>query len=214
MEPRRPVVLAISRQIGSGGAFIGQAVARRLGMKYIDREILQEAAAQLGGDEDTVEALEERPDTLWSRIARFVVAGAPDAPYVPPPPRINEGHVMAVERHIIKEIAEREAAVIVGRGAPHILAGLPNVVRLFVHAPEKFRIGEVQRAYGLSPDDAREMVRRSDRDRGRFVEGLTGHVWTDATMFDLAIDGSLVPVDVAAELASRVVEHRRSHPHP
>ncbi len=81
MEARKPVVLAISRQIGSGGVFIGQAVARRLGMKYIDREILQEACAQLGTkDEATVEALEERPDTFWSRIARFVVAGAPDAP--------------------------------------------------------------------------------------------------------------------------------------
>lgn len=210
MPARQPVVLAISRQIGSGGAFIGQAVARRLAMKYVDREILQQAAAELGiDDEATVEALEERPDTLWSRISRFVIAGAPDAPYVPPPPRVNEGQVMEVETRIIKEIAAREDAVIVGRGAAHVLAGRPNVVRLFVHAPEAYRIAQVRDAYGIGLDRASEMVRRSDRDRGRFVERLTGRPWNDATMFDVAIDGSLVSVAVGAEIAGTVVEERR-----
>lgn len=206
-----PVVLAIARQLGSGGAFIGQSVARRLGMKYVDREILQEACAQLGtADEAAVEAFEERPDTLWSRIARFVVAGAPDAPYVPPPPKINEGKVAEVEGRIIQEIAAREDAVIVGRGAAHILSGRPHVVRVFVHAPEPFRVAEAQRAYNLDLDDAREMVRRSDYDRARFVERLTGRSWIDATLFDLTVDKSLVSIELASEMVARAVAERRA----
>ena len=214
MRGDRPVVLAISRQIGSGGAFIGQAVARRLGMKYVDREILRDAATELEVDDEAmIEAFEERPDTLWSRIARFVACSAPDAPYVPPPPRIHEAQVMRVQTRIIKAIAERESAVIVGRGAPHILAGRPNVVRLFVHAPREYRLREVERAYNLTPEDARDLVKRSDRDRAKFVEAMTGRAWTDAGMFDLALDGSWLPIELAGEMVARVVEERRARLH-
>src|SRR4051794_25427540 len=122
MPDRAPVVVTISRQLASGGAYIGQLVARHLGLRYVDREILRAAASTLGAtDEKAVEALEEHAGGgLWAWVARAAAAGAPDAPFVPPPPpRFDEGDVLEAETQIIRDIAAHGGAVIVGRGAPH-----------------------------------------------------------------------------------------------
>jgi len=208
--PGQPIVLTISRQIASGGAYIGQTVARRLGLKYLDREILQRAAAALGcDDERSLEALEERAGGLWSAIARTMFIGVPDAPFTPPPPPdLSEGDVLEIETRIIREIASRESAVIVGRGAPHLLRDYDNVIRVFVHAPEPMRVAEVQRTYGLDESQARQMVHRSDRNRAGFVHALIGRSWTDACLYDLTVDTSIVRVDLAAELIATVVRER------
>jgi cytidylate kinase len=205
------VVLTISRQLASGGSVIGQAVSRRLGFKYLDREILQRAAAQLGVDDlRALEALEERTAGWWARIAGTVSAGAPEIGYVPPPPlAVHPGQLFEVERRIIREIADRGDAVIVGRGAPHVLHDRADVIRVFVHAPEARRIAEAARVYGLGTASARELVQRSDRQRARFVQGLIGRSWTDACLYDLTVDTSVVPVDLAADWVVRLMLARR-----
>jgi cytidylate kinase len=205
-----PTVLAISRQIASGGAYIGQAVARSLGMRYFDREILQRAAAALECDEEALSAYEEKAASFWSTIGRGLFAGAPDAPFVPPPPPgIQEGEVLEAERRVIVDLASRERCVIVGRGAPHLIArDHPGVIRLYVHASDAFRLDEARRAYALNEADARELIRASDRRRAQFVQALVGRPWSDACLFDLTVDTSTIGLDRAAELVTTVVAAR------
>ncbi len=204
-----PVVLTISRQLASGGAYIGQAVARKFGLKYVDRELLHRAAEILGVQEQDVENVEEQITGFWSQLARGVFVGPPDAPFVAPPrPDVHEDEVFEVETRLIREIAARDDAVIVGRGAPHVLRDHPGVIRVFVHAPEAWRVPEVQRAYGLDEAAARGLIRDSDRRRARFVQSLIGRSWTDACLYDITVDTSIVGIDVAAEFIGRVVEAR------
>lgn len=159
------MVVTISRQLASGGAYIGQRLAQRLGYRYVDREILTQAAAALGlDDERPLEHLEEQAPGWWDRIARVIGVGPPDAPFVPPPPPVNEGIVLEAETQIIRAIADREDAVIVGRGAPLILQGRDRVFRVFIHAPKDFRTAEVERVYKLDVAAARAMVERSVSD--------------------------------------------------
>ncbi len=206
---RETVVLTISRQLGSGGSYIGQVIARELRLKYVDRDILRQAAELLGvEDESELEALEERRPGWWARIGHLMPMGAPDAPFVPPPPSVHEGHVYDTESRIIREIAAREDAVIVGRGAPHILREHRGVIRLFVHAPEAFRVARVQEAYAIDETAAREMVQGADRQRAAFVTALVGRPWTDARLYDMTFDTSVVPMGLAAELVGRVVRQR------
>ena len=174
----------------------------RLGFRYVDREILKEAAALLGlEDESRAEPLDEQATGLWRRIARAVAVGPPDAPFVPPPPpTFDAGDLLDAQVRIIQEIAARESAVIVGRGAPHVLHGRDHIVRVFVHAPKDRRIAEVERTYRIDAAAAREMVERSDRDRARFVQSLTKRVWTDACLYDLTIDTSVIAPDLAIDL--------------
>lgn len=213
MSDTSRLVITISRQIGSGGSIVGQLVAQRLGLSYVDSEILHRAAETLGvQDPKSIEAMEERtPGGLWDRLVRGIAIGAPDATFVPPPPGVHEGHVQEAERAIIREIAAHRNAVIVGRGAAHLLSG-PTIFRVFLHAPRAWRIEQVRTSYDLSESDARDMVLRSDKRRADFVRGLRERSWTDACLYDLTADTSVVGIDGAADVVAHVAAPRL-HPH-
>lgn len=203
-------IVAISRQFGAGGARIGRAVAQRLGFAYADREILAEAARRLNVDEAMLEPLEERIATIWDRIGMLFALGAPDTPYVPPPlPSVTEARLFDVQRDVIRSIAAHGSAVIVGRGAAHILRDQPDVVRVFLHAPLPWRVSLAMSEYGMTDaPQTEEIVRESDRARARFVKTLTGRDWCDAALYDLSMDTSVVGLDGAADLIVEFVGRR------
>jgi cytidylate kinase len=210
-----PVILTIARQMASGGSYIGYAVASKLHLKYLNREILRRAAEVLRvEDPRALESLEESRGSIWARLSRGIAMGAPEAPFVPAPLRYDEDDLFDVESRIIRAVAEHEDAVIVGHGAAYVLRDHPGVMRVFVHAPEPWRIAAAQRTYGLDFGAARALVRRSDERRSRFIEGLSGAFWTDARLYDIAVDTSAIDVSVVIEWFSDIVKSRLRGRHP
>jgi len=210
MNQPTTVVLAISRQFASGGAFIGRAVAQRLGLRYADREILHRAAEMSGAKLEDVEASEERVGSFWAAALRQYSLGTPEAPFVTPlPPPVYERDLFDLESRIIREIASRVDAVIVGRGGFHVLADHPGLVSVRVHAAEDWRVRRAMSLYGLASEkDARELIRRSDLERGKFIRTFTGKEWDDASSHHLCVDTGAIGLDLAAELVVTLVAAR------
>jgi CMP/dCMP kinase len=204
------IVLTVSRQLGSGGSYIGKAVAQRLGLKYADREILEQAARLLGMDDRDLAGFEERVSSLWMQAARVLFMGPPESPYTPPgPPRVDESEVFEVESRIVREIAEREDAVIVGRGAFYVLRHHPGAVRIFVHAPETWRVQRVMQIYAIHDEAAaRALVERSDAQRRKFAERIAGGQLLDPTDFDLCMNTATIGLDDAVNLVAGIVSRR------
>jgi cytidylate kinase len=203
------MVLAIARQMASGGAYIGYAVASRLGLTYLDHEIVRRAATLLRvEDPRTLESLDETKGSIWAKLTRGVAIGPPRGPFAPAPHRIDEDELFDVESRIIKAVAEHEHAVIIGHGAAYILQDHADVFSAFIHAPEYWRVAAAQRTYGLNLAAAKSLVRRSDQRRSRFIQGLAGTLWTDARLYDLAIDTSAIDMTVAITWLSDIVKHR------
>jgi CMP/dCMP kinase len=194
-------VVAISRQFGSGGARVGREIAQRLGLQYADREILAEAARVLNVETDDVAPLEECVRGFWERMGAMFAQGAVDTPFTPPPlPSVSESELFSAEREIIERLAACGGAVIVGRGAAHILSGRPNVIRVFLHAPLSMRIALAIEEYGFTDrEEAAAVVRSSDAQRARFVRSLTGHHWCDATLYDLSLNTATIGLDSAVD---------------
>ncbi len=204
-------VVAISRQVGAGGAYVGQALARTLGVRYVDREILKEAASLLGRDATEIESLEERVSTLWSRMAGALAWGGPEATYMPPPmPALYEEDLFAVQARIIRQIAAQEEAVFVGRAATWVLRERADLISVFLHAPEAIRVERVAREYGMKdPEEARKMVSRSDQQRSRFLQSVTGGSWLDLTHYHLCVDTGVVGLDDTVKLLVGLAAARR-----
>ncbi len=83
-KPKSHLVVVIARAKGSGGALLGKRLAKRLACRYLDREILVEAARRMSRDPDALEAFDERRAGFWERTMAFAV-GTPEMPCVPPP---------------------------------------------------------------------------------------------------------------------------------
>jgi cytidylate kinase len=207
-------VVTISRQIGAGGAYVGQGLARRLGVRYVDREILQQAAVLLGREEGDLEPLEERAASVWDRMASILSIGAPEAPFVPPPlPTFGEDELFEVESQVMREIASRQDAVFVGRGASWVLRDHPVLLSVFLHATEERRAQRILQSYRLPDvDAARQLVKRSDQQRARFLQSLLGVPWTSPGSYDLCINTTTMDLDDTVEMLARLVETRKRAP--
>jgi cytidylate kinase len=217
MNERSTTVLTISRQLGSGGSYVGQEVARRLGMRYADREILHRAAAAAGFREGDLEGAEEKAAGFWHSVLHSFSLGGPDTTFVAPPlSAVYEEDVFRIESRIIREIADQFDAVIVGRAGFHVLADHPGLVNVKLHASRAWRISRIQEVYGIvEPHEAGELVDRSDRERSRFVRTFTGKHWTDARLFDLCIRTSSVGLELATEWVVELVSRRmKRHERP
>lgn len=209
-------LIAISRQFGSGGARVGRAVAQRLGFAYADREILAEAARRLELQPDDLEPLEERAAGFWARVGMLFAHGSPDTPFIPPTlPSVSESELFEVERQVMSRMAERGDAVVVGRGAAHVIKGPGRVIRVFLHAPLEARIALAMAEYGFADrDEAARVVAESDTGRAQFVRSVIGHDWCDATLYDLSLNTAAFGLDRVVDLIVELVQRRTAAPLP
>ena len=204
--------VAISRQRGSGGSYIGRALADRLNLRFIDRQMLREAAEYLL-QHDPEEKIEPS-GSWWSRLGETLALGAPEVGYVPPSPEATyEGEVFDVEKRIIQRVVEGQIAaeptVIVGRGAAQTLRGRACVLSVFLHAPEAWRIDRAKQVYSLTDSSAaQKMVRESDRARSRFIRSVADVEWTDAEVYDVTLDTSALGFEAVIDVIVRAVDAR------
>jgi CMP/dCMP kinase len=198
--------IAISRQQGSGGSYIGRAVAGRLGFRYFDREMLRTVAEYMKEHEHDSHD-EQRPGSWFDRLGTVFSFGTLETGYVPPSPTVlYEGALVGIENRLIREIVDEHVAVIVGRGAAQMLRGRPGVVTVFLHAPEERRVDRVQQVYNVADRaQASRMVRESDRQRARFIRTLADAEWTDSRCYDLAINSMSLGLDATVDLIVRSV---------
>jgi cytidylate kinase len=209
-------IVTISRQFGSGGAWVGRAVAQQLGFQYADREILAEAARELNVQAADLEPMEERTASIWERIGTLFALGAPDTPFIPPTlPSVTESRLFEVEQQVIKSLAAHGNAVIVGRGAPHILSDAADTLRVFLHAPLQKRITLAMTEYGFADRaEAEAVLRATDAERANFVKTLTRKHWCDATLYDVTLDTSVVGLEQAVDILVDLVRRPQARPLP
>lgn len=197
--------------MGCGASYIGQLIAKKLGFKYVDREVLHLAAEEFGCEEETVAAREERIESFWERIFGGLTFGAPDAPYAPPPLRnFTDEELFQKQTEILKRIAARNDCVVIGWAGVHVLPKHPCSFSIFCHAPLGFRIKRVMKLYGAqTKEEARTMLEESDEMRRRYFTEMTGHEWACAEDYHISIDTSLFPLKEIAEILIELMRRKQ-----
>ncbi|MGB6827863.1 MAG: cytidylate kinase-like family protein [Terracidiphilus sp.] len=181
-------VLTVSREFGSGGGRIAQIVARRLGWKLLDQEIIGQIARAAHVDSHVVKHYDEHVDSWLRRVNEEAIRGVALAAGRPLAEEdIFDAHAMVDRaRNIIEEACGAGNCVIVGRGAQCILQHRHDAFHVFVYAPLRERIERLKKR--LEPGaDVEQRLRTVDGDRAKYLHQQFGRHWCDPHLYDLML---------------------------
>ena len=209
MTPSKSFAISISRQLGAGGAFVGQQLASKLNIFFADRDILREAAHRLSTFETNLESREERILSFWHSFMKSLPqTDVITVPSVAPTLEYTDQELFDAEDEIIRKIVHEHPAVILGRCGHYILRNEPKHISVFLHADKEFRIKRIQELYNVQNDEATEMVEKSDKERAAYCKTFTHKEWMNASNYDLSIDTGKIPLEQAVELILKYIELR------
>lgn len=200
-------VICISRAHGARGDEVGKLVAERLGFRYVDEEIVAQAAA-IGGISPADVADEERRKSALGKLFRELGRGRGFDSYGVPQPRPHmespaPADVKGLIQAAIEETAGRGDVVIVAHAASFALPRSPNVLRVFVTATPEARARRLTDSFGFDPDTSQKAIRESDAARGDYLKRFYGVDTEQATHYDLVVNTGSLTLDRAADLVVR-----------
>lgn len=196
------MVITVGRQYGSGGREIGTMLAEKLGIAYYDDMLLKEAAKESGLCEDLFRSFDERPKSFLYSVAMDPYSFSMN--HVMPKGSIEQ-QVYLATYDTIKKLADKGPCVLIGRCADYALKDRDDVINLFITAPLENRIERVARRNGITRDEAKERIRRTDKSRASYYNYYSSKDWGDAKSYDLCIDSSLLGIEGTVELLEKLV---------
>ena len=193
------LVITIGRQCGSAGRQIGQEIARQLGIKCYDKELLSLAAKNSGLCQELFETHDEKPTSsfLYSLVMDTYSLGYTTSAYMDMP--INH-KVFLAQFDTIKKLADEESCVIVGRCADYALADYPNVVTTFICGDEPDKIKHLMKMYNVDEAKARDIMIKTDKQRSSYYNYYSSKKWSDARSYDLCVNSSALGFDGTVKL--------------
>ena len=193
LKPSKPgVIITIAREHGSSGKQIGKCVANALGIPFYYKEMITLAAKESGLNREFISDIHKNSPDIMHDL--YLSSNAVQ-------------YAIKAQDAIIREIAENGSCGIVGRAADYILKDYDNVVRIFIHAPQDYRIQRVMDVYGDTPKEARVNIERSDKARASYYEHISGTHWGDARNYELTVDSS----DGVEKTAQFIVRYITGH---
>lgn len=188
------IVITIARQFGSGGKTVGQMLAKDLGVKCYDKEVIRMASDESGINE----ALFYEKDEKLKRAPLFEkTKGEYKGRLISPSSEefISDHNLFNYQAKIIRDLAERESCVIIGRAADYVLKDHEGLVSVFVHAPRAYCVSQAIERCACRPDEAERFVEKTDKTRSDFYNYYTGNKWNDARNYDLCLNSQRLGFD-------------------
>lgn len=186
------MVITIGCEYGAKGNQIGKKIAERMGIKFYDRNTVDEIIREVGIPKDIMEKVEEGV-VIAGKGAEGDVRGS-FSKYADLTDR-----AIQVQKRIIRKLADKESCVIIGRSADYILKEQKPILRVFIYSPNETRIKNVMASHNLSYDDAKLLIDEKDKRYHKRHLALTGSNRGDRHNRDLLIDSSLLGVEGTAE---------------
>ena len=194
------IVITIARQYGSGGREIGEKVAKALGIKHYDENLITLAAREGNLDETVAsKADESAANSLLYTLAlgSNFFGSAMNFGYKPP---LND-KLFLLQSDVIRRAAEEGSCVIIGRCADYVLRDHPRRLSVFVYGDLPHRKARVmERHEGLTEAQAIDLINKTDRRRSSYYNFYTGNKWGKYDNYHLAVNSSLLGIDKTAEM--------------
>ena len=186
-------IITLGREYCTGGRYIAKDVARALGIKLYDKELITMAAKHSGLSEEAVAASEKRH--THSLLYSLYTMG-------------NElplgDQVFILQSRIIKQLAEEGPCVIVGRCADYILQDTADCLKVFIHADLAFRAHRIVEVYGQREQSPEERLRDKDKRRAAYHRFYTNMKWGHAQNYHLTLDSGVIGIDKCVDIIAEL----------
>lgn len=191
-------IITISREFGSGGRVIGEAVAKELGYKYYDKDIIAEIAKQTGFDFNFIQRHGELSPQKGLFSYSFIGRDSTG--------KSIEDMIYEAQYKIITKIADQEPCVIVGRNADYILRERTDVLNVFIHGNEKEKAKRICELYHLSEQDALLKMKEVDKRRSTNYNFYTERIWGMSQNYALSLNSSILGYDKCIKIVCKTAK--------
>lgn len=199
-------IITIGREFGSGGREIGMELAKKLGVKCYDKELIAIAAKESGLSEELLKSLDERPTNsfLYSLVMDTYSMGYSTS-YIDMP--LNQKAFMA-QYDTIKKIADEESCIIVGRCADYALKDRDDCFSVFIKASMDEKIKRISRIHNLDADKAKDMIVKANKKRANYYNFYANRKWGDSRTYDLCLDSGVLGIEGTVEVLASYLNIR------
>ena len=180
-------IITISREFGSGGRFIGEEVAKKLGMAYYDKNIINEIAEKSGLSPEYIQ--ENAELSPKKGLFAYAFAGRDMTG------KSVEDMVYEAQRKVILALAEKEPCVIIGRNADYILKDRDDVMNVFIHGDMPEKTQRIMRLHNVDDQEAAKMMADTDKRRRTNYNFYTEQKWGYASNYTLCLNSSQLGYD-------------------
>ena len=180
-------IITISREFGSGGRFIGEEVAKKLGIVYYDKNIIGQIAEKSGLSPEYIQ--ENAELSPKKGLFAYAFSGRDITG------KSVEDMVYETQRNIILGLAEKEPCVIIGRNADYILKDRDDVLNVFIHGDMPEKIKRITGLYNVEEKEAVKMMADTDKRRRTNYNFYTDQNWGKASNYTLCLNSSQLGYD-------------------
>ena len=174
------VVVAISREYGSGGRYVGEIISKKLGIKFYDKAFISEVNKETGLSEEFIKENEQKHRVLGS----FEY--------------YNDDKLFIAEEKVIKNIS-KESCVIVGRCASYVLKDNKDTVKIFLYSSEEDKIKRAIKYYNIPKYKAKKEIEKINKMRDKHYSYYTGSSLYNPSNYDLMINVDSLGVEGTAD---------------
>jgi len=175
-------LITISRQLGSLGTEIAQAVGEKLNYEYVDKAKIEKALSDYGLYASVVEKFDEKKPHFWNSF------------------QIQRRKFLHSLEAVIYDFAKKGNVIIVGRGGQVLLKDFPGVFHVRIIAPFGIRLTRLMALEGGDEKEATRILHRSDRDSAGFLRSFFDTDWEDQGLYDLIINTQKLSVASGVKL--------------
>lgn len=201
------VIITIARQYGSGGKTIGQMLAKDMGIPFYSREILRMASDDSGIREELFNKADEklRSNPLFGTSKKIYSGGliSPEKGDF-----VSDENLFNYQAKVIKELAEKDSCVIVGRCADFVLKDREDVVSVFIHASRDYCMARAMERNDMTEKEMEKFIAKTDKYRGDFYHYYTGNTWNDARNYDLCLNSGKLGFEKCVEEIKAYIDVR------
>lgn len=182
----KKIVITISREYGSGGHYVGELLAKRMGINFYDKNLINLISKKSGLSKEYVEANNQK-------LASFKYIDN------------NDDRIFIAEEKVIKDLARKESCVIVGRCADYILKDNKDTIKVFLYSSSQDKVKRAVKYYNLEEDKALKEINKINNERAKHYKYYTNRDWYDFANYDIALNVDYLGVEKTAELLEQVI---------